>query len=80
MDVIEDAGDVSLVNFQVTASDALRTAGNLWAGETLPDWRENEYLRGQVETLADLFGSPFESERDWEDVKDWYAARIGGNA
>lgn len=60
----------------ITRESALTVAANLWSGDIAPDWRYNEYMRGQVETLADLFGSPFEDERDWEEVKDWYTEEI----
>lgn len=72
----EDSGDVAHLRDSITASKALNAAGNLWAGSHVGDWRDNEYLRGQVETLADLFGSPFEQDHDWDEVKDWYAAQI----
>lgn len=54
----------------------INAAAGLWEGEDLPDWRENEYLRGQVELLADTFGTPFTERVDWEEVKDYYASRI----
>ena len=56
-----------------------QNAANLWSGEDMPDWRENEYARGQVETLADsirLWSEGDKGELDWEDVKDRAASLI----
>lgn len=56
---------------------AVEAVAGLWAGEGLmPDWRYSEYARGQVETLTDIFGSPFLVEREWEDVKDFYRQSV----
>ena len=58
----------------VNLGRALNAAAGLWAGSDIPD--ENEYLRGQVELLADMYGSPFPVEVDWDEVKDWYENQI----
>jgi hypothetical protein len=31
----------------------IAAAANLWSGGSIPDWRDNEYARGQVETIVD---------------------------
>ena len=60
---------------------AIETAAQLWAGEPeLPSLDENEYVRGQVELIADLFGSPDLEAQEfggdsikisvWETLKD----------
>jgi hypothetical protein len=49
----------------------LRAAAGLWSGDVMPDWRENEYSRGQVELLMDtvrVFAG--EEDLDGEAVKD----------
>lgn len=51
-------------------------AADLWSGDEMPDWRENEYARGQVETIMDLVRvipdptTGYDLELDGEDFKD----------
>lgn len=57
----------------------ITAAFNLW-GEELPDWRENEYARGQIELLMDTIRVATDGEladgETWEaeEIKDrlWY--------
>ncbi len=46
----------SLTDEAAFRSDAIRTAGSLWSGTSYKDAEGSEYLRGQVETIADTFG------------------------
>ena len=55
---------------------AVRLAAHFWGSDVVPDWRDSEYMRAQVELLSDLFGSPFDVYADWETVKDWYMNQI----
>lgn len=66
----------SMPSSPVAPAMLIKAAALLWSGGPVPDWRENEYIRGQVETISDVLGSPFSDERDWEDVKDYYADQI----
>lgn len=60
-----------------TRGSGIQAVARLWEQEEFPgSWGENEYLRGQIETLADLFGSPWLVEVDWDEVKEWYYEQV----
>ena len=67
---------VTLSGDNAARDAAIQAARNLCSDTDNPDWDTNDYLRGQVELLADMFGNPFGDERDSEEVRDWYAAEI----
>ena len=48
------------ITLPILTSDLIRTAADLWAGsEMMPsDWQGNEYLRAQVELIADAEDVP----------------------
>lgn len=54
------------------AKRLVTAAADLWSGSEVPDWRENEYARGQVELLMDSIDVtlPFEDDLEGEEAKD----------
>ncbi|UXO93893.1 hypothetical protein Pan2_74 [Pseudanabaena phage Pan2] len=75
-----DGAIVAAGNPLQSRDNAICFANRLWADmiPTQHEWHEHEYLRGIVELLADMFGSPFEGEVDGDTIRDWYAYKIGG--
>lgn len=51
-----------------TRADAIKTAAELWAGTSPEQMRGSEYLRGQVELIADLFGHDHEADPERESL------------
>ena len=49
-----------------TRADAIKTAAALWIGTSPDEMRDSEYLRGQVELIADLFGHDCEADPERE--------------
>lgn len=52
---------------------AINAAAMLWAGDDLPPYAKDEFVRGQVETIADAFGGNPDLD---EDAKDTVWAEI----
>lgn len=53
-----------------TRADAIKAAAELWAGTSPELMRGSEYLRGQVELIADLFGHDCETDPERESLTD----------
>ena len=53
-----------------TRADAIKTAAALWAGTSPDEMRDSEYLKGQVELIADLFGHDYEADPERESLTD----------
>ena len=53
-----------------TRADAIKTAAELWAGTSPEQMRGSEYLRGQVELIADLFGHDYEADPERETLAE----------
>lgn len=51
---------------QITKDDAVIAAAALWLGTAPEKIRGTEYLRGQVELIADLFGHDYDADPDKE--------------
>ena len=53
-----------------TRADAIKTAAKLWVGTSPEQMRGSEYLRGQVELIAHLFGDDYEADPEREILTD----------
>jgi hypothetical protein len=59
----------------------ISAAGDTWVGADMPSWEDNEYLRGQVETLANCMRLLTDDEvYDPDEVKHRAAVLIGAAA
>lgn len=66
----ERAGIVIRPRRTPTRAEAIRAAAALWAGTDPEDMRDSEYLRGQVELIADLFGHDYEADPERTSLVD----------
>lgn len=94
-DALERGGHLDDPLLPVPDDETLRLlihqAADSWSGDEMPDWRDNEYARGQVELIWNTCNvrTPDEDELEGEDAKDritdWIRAeearvRMGGQA
>lgn len=59
----------------ITKEKAIEVAAELWVGSSADAMRASEYLRGQVELIADLFGHDWAADPDRESLLEAIVAK-----
>jgi hypothetical protein len=49
----------------------IEQAADCWSGDDVPDWRDNEYVRGQIGLLGNVVRViPEPADENWTDLED----------
>ena len=66
----------------ITLDEAITACASLYGDKTLPNVSGSEYVRGQMELLAEMFGVPehrvFDTDATWGDVVGYYHSLVLG--